>query len=259
MSSFASAPSRGKAATPIETVARIGSLEVSTSKVALGDARGGSARRSRAPARAASPAAGSRTPRRRSGPGRRSGGAGRGRPRRCPQDRVAGEVAVGVVDVAQEVEVGHDQRERPVEARGPVSSSLQRRREVARVEEARLRVDAGLFLERGHGQRAVDQEERRDARTATSQGFDEPERGERDAERREHEVGREALEREEARTRGARGRARAWSMGASRSGSRRRRRRGREPGDCERVVRVGEGRGRGSAWKTPHAASIASV
>ena len=46
--------------------------------------RGGSARRSRAPARAASPAGGSRTPRRRSGPARRSGAARRGRPRRCP-------------------------------------------------------------------------------------------------------------------------------------------------------------------------------
>ena len=39
MSSFASAPSRGNAATPIETVARIGSLEVSTSKVRSATAR----------------------------------------------------------------------------------------------------------------------------------------------------------------------------------------------------------------------------
>ena len=32
------------------------------------------------------------------------------------QDGVAGEMAVGVVDLAEQVEVGHDQRERPLEA-----------------------------------------------------------------------------------------------------------------------------------------------
>ena len=39
MSSFASVPSFGKPATPIETVARIGSLEVSTSNVRSATAR----------------------------------------------------------------------------------------------------------------------------------------------------------------------------------------------------------------------------
>ena len=36
------------------------------------------------------------------------------------EDGVAGEVAIGVVDVAQQVEVGHDQRHRPVEPLRPV-------------------------------------------------------------------------------------------------------------------------------------------
>ena len=49
------------------------------------------------------------------------------------EHRVAGEVAVAVVDVAQEVEVGHDQRHRPLEARGPRDLGGERRREVARV------------------------------------------------------------------------------------------------------------------------------
>ena len=40
-------------------------------------------------------------------------------PRDAGQDGVAGEVAVRVVDVAQQVEVGHDQRHRPLEPRRP--------------------------------------------------------------------------------------------------------------------------------------------
>ena len=42
------------------------------------------------------------------------------------------------------------------------SSSLERRGEVARVEEARLRVDARLLLEHRDRERAVDEEERRE-------------------------------------------------------------------------------------------------
>ena len=63
------------------------------------------------------------------------------------QDGVAGEVAVGVVDVAQQVEVGHHQRERPVEALGARQLLVQREREVPCVEEAGLRVDARLLLQ----------------------------------------------------------------------------------------------------------------
>ena len=55
------------------------------------------------------------------------------------QHCVAGEVAVAVVDVAQQVEVGHDQRHRPFEARGARDLGGERRREVARVVEAGLR------------------------------------------------------------------------------------------------------------------------
>ena len=66
------------------------------------------------------------------------------------QHRVAGEMAVGVVDLAQQVEVGHDQRHRPLEALRAAELLRQRRREVARVEEAGLRVDARLGLELRH-------------------------------------------------------------------------------------------------------------
>ena len=63
------------------------------------------------------------------------------------QDRVAGEVAVVVVDVAQEVEIGHDERKRPLEPLGARELLGQRRRKVARVEEAGLGVDARLLLQ----------------------------------------------------------------------------------------------------------------
>ena len=63
---------------------------------------------------------------------------------------VPGEMAVRVVDVAEQVEVGHDQRQRPLEAHGATELLRQRRREVARVEKARLRVDARLLLQRRH-------------------------------------------------------------------------------------------------------------
>ena len=78
------------------------------------------------------------------------------------------------------------------------SSSLQREREVARVEEPGLRVDARLRLQLRHRERAVDQEERRE-RERDQPRVRVPEGGERDAEHREHELGREALEGEEAR------------------------------------------------------------
>ena len=75
---------------------------------------------------------------------------------------VADEMAVRVVDVAQQVEVGHDQRRRPLEALRARELLGQHRREVACVEEAGLRVDARLLLEPGHVQRAVDEQQRRE-------------------------------------------------------------------------------------------------
>jgi hypothetical protein len=78
------------------------------------------------------------------------------------EDGVAGEVAVRVVDFAQQVEVGHDQRQRPVEALRARELLRQRRCEVARVEEARLRVDAGVLLKARDVQRAVDERQRRE-------------------------------------------------------------------------------------------------
>ena len=78
------------------------------------------------------------------------------------QDGVPGEVPVGVVDLAEQVEVGHDQRHRGARPLGPLELVPDRGGEVARVEEARLRVDPGLLLERRDTQRAMDEEERRD-------------------------------------------------------------------------------------------------
>ena len=112
------------------------------------------------------------------------------------QHRVAGEVAVGVVDLAQQVEVGHDQRHRPLEALGAPELLRQRRREVARVEEAGLGVDARLGLQLRHRQSPVDQQQRGD-RERDEPRVARPEGGEHDSERREDELRREGLVREE--------------------------------------------------------------
>ena len=62
------------------------------------------------------------------------------------EDRVAREMPVAVVDVPKQVEVGHDQRHRPLEASRARDLRRQRRREVARVVETGLRIDARLGL-----------------------------------------------------------------------------------------------------------------
>ena len=86
------------------------------------------------------------------------------------QDGVAGEMAVGVVDVAQQVEVGHDQRQRPLEALARAQLVLERGREVARVEEAGLRVDARLGLERRHRRASGGSAGAARARTGSARG-----------------------------------------------------------------------------------------
>ena len=108
------------------------------------------------------------------------------------QDGVAGEVAVRVVDVAEEVEVGHDQRQRALEPLGAPELFSQGRREVARVEQARLGIDAGLGLQLRNAQRAVDEDQRRD-REWDQPLVRLPEGVCRDAERGEHEVRGEVL------------------------------------------------------------------
>ena len=82
-SSFESDASIGNAATPIETVARIGSLEVSTSKLRRATAR---RMRSAISSACSGVVSGSRmrTPRRRSARARRTAGALPGTPPRCP-------------------------------------------------------------------------------------------------------------------------------------------------------------------------------
>ena len=114
------------------------------------------------------------------------------------QHGVTGKMAVAVVDVAQEVEVGHDQRHRALEATRARDLRGERRREVARVVEAGLRVDARLCLELRDAERPVDDDERRERREDEPR-VPVPERRERDAEDRQHEVDRDALGAEEPR------------------------------------------------------------
>ena len=114
------------------------------------------------------------------------------------QHGVPGQVAVAVVDVAEQVEVGHDQRQRPLEALRAAELVGQGGREVPGVEEAGLRVDAGLGLELRDGERAMDEDER--GETERDQpGVQPPEGRDADAEAGEDELGREPVEREEPR------------------------------------------------------------
>ena len=106
-------------------------------------------------------------------------------------------MAIGVVDVAEEVEVGHDQGQRPFEALRAAELLGQRRREVASVEESRLRIDARLRLELRDAQGAVHEDQRCDGeRDQPRVRLPERERG--DAEGREHEIRGEVLHVEEA-------------------------------------------------------------
>ena len=113
------------------------------------------------------------------------------------QDGVAGKVPVRVVDVAEQVEVGHDHRERRLGAARALELLPERACEVAGVEEPGLHVEPSLLLQRRHAQRAVHEDEGRDGHRQEER-VPIPEPGEGDAEQGEHKVGREALHREEA-------------------------------------------------------------
>ena len=108
------------------------------------------------------------------------------------EDSVAGEVAVAVVDVAQQIEVGHDQRHRAIEARCTRNLGGECCREVARVVKAGLGVDACLGLQLRNAQRTVDDDERRE-RGEDQPGVPVPERRKRHTENREHDIDRELL------------------------------------------------------------------
>jgi hypothetical protein len=113
---------------------------------------------------------------------------------RDPRDHgVTREMAVRVVDVAEVVEVGHHDRHRPADPGRPFELLAQRRGEVPRVVEACLRVDTGLRLQRGHRERAVDEEERGDDERDEPRVVA-PHGREDDAGRREHEIGRDRAE-----------------------------------------------------------------
>ena len=94
---------------------------------------------------------------------------------------VAGKVAVGVVDIPEEVEVGHDQRHRPLEPLRTRELLRQRRREVTGIERSGLGVDARLFLQLRDAQRPMDQQQRRN-REGQQPGVDVPESRDADTE-----------------------------------------------------------------------------
>ena len=108
------------------------------------------------------------------------------------EHRVACEVAVAVVDVTQQIEVSHDQRHRPFEARGARELRGECRREVARVIQTGFRVDARFGLQLRNAERAVDDNERRE-RGEDQPGVPVPECGQRHAEDRQHDIDRELL------------------------------------------------------------------
>ena len=110
---------------------------------------------------------------------------------------VACEVAVGVVDLTEQVEVGHDQGERAVEALGSGQLLVQHRAEVPRVEEPGLCIDARLLFETRNVERPVDEHEGR-GRERDEPDVSLPEAGDADPERGEHEIGRDVRDREQA-------------------------------------------------------------
>src|SRR5436190_23872518 len=93
-------------------------------------------------------------------------------------------MAVLVVDLAQEVEVGDEQRERTLVARRAVELGRKRLAQVAGIEQSRLRVDVGLLAELAHLQRRPDQDQWRD-RKRNEDGLSPPKRGDDDPERAE--------------------------------------------------------------------------
>ena len=104
-------------------------------------------------------------------------------------DAVAGQVAVGVVDLTQQIEVDHHQRQRPVPPPRPFERLGEDAAKVAGVVETGLGIDPYLGLERRYGQRALDQRQRHE-RERHEHGVVAPERRDRDPRRDEHEVGR---------------------------------------------------------------------
>src|SRR5690348_16906611 len=107
-------------------------------------------------------------------------------------------MAVRVVDVTEEVEVGHDQRQRPLEALRPAELLGKRSCEVPRVEEAGFRIDARLRLQLRDAEGAVDENKRGDCERDQPR-VRLPERKRRDAEGRKDEICREVLCIEEPR------------------------------------------------------------
>ena len=110
---------------------------------------------------------------------------------------VTRQVAVAVVDLPQEVEVRDEQRYGAAAPLRALEGLLEHVREVARVVELGLRILARLRLELRKRQRALDEHERRERERDEPRIVD-PDRRDDDAEQRDHEVGGDALEREEA-------------------------------------------------------------
>ena len=82
------------------------------------------------------------------------------------ENRVSGEMPVGVVDLAQEIEVDHQHRERVAVAHSPRQLVGEHTPEVTCVVETGLGIDPRLLLQPRHRQRALHESQRRQARTA---------------------------------------------------------------------------------------------
>jgi hypothetical protein len=106
-------------------------------------------------------------------------------------------VAIAVVDLPKEVEVGDDDRQRPPQARGSLHLVRQGRVQVSNVVEASLRVEARLGAKSWDAQRTVDQGQWYCSHRGQPKALVPP-CGYADCAEHEDEVGRKALEREEA-------------------------------------------------------------
>ena len=197
MSSLEVVACAGKVATPIDTVAEIGSLEVSTSKLRLAhgfaDALGShlgpglvEIREEERELLAAEPCGEVLV-----------ADVLAENARDADEHDVTREVAVAVVDLPQKVQIRDEERHRSTAPLRALEGLLEYVREVACVVELGLRILPRLCLELRKRQRALNEHERREGECDEPRIVD-PDRRDDDADQRDHEIGGDALDREEA-------------------------------------------------------------
>ena len=110
---------------------------------------------------------------------------------------VTNEVAVAIVDVAEQVEIRDCNRKRPPEAAGTVDFVAAYRAPVLHIGQFRFRIGASFLLERRNEQRSVDEEERAE-RERHEPRIGEQEEGAERADRHQRDVSTEILQVERA-------------------------------------------------------------